>query len=98
AGTTSTAQTELRPAIRALRIGFPYRYGFIPDKGDPTIQWTGAKAVDVFSAEKRWLKIVIGDVAPDAALKPVDVKVSINRTVILQVKRQSNFPITRWIR
>jgi hypothetical protein len=97
-GTVYEARTELRPARRALRIAFPYSYGLRPDRIDPTVRWTGAKAVEVFPAEKRWLKLVIGDVAPDAASKPVHVNVSINREVILQVDRRSNFPITRWIR
>jgi hypothetical protein len=97
-GTVYEARTELRPPRRALRIAFPYSYGFLPDRNDPTIRWTGAKAVEVFPAEKRWFKLVIGDVAPDAAVKPVRVKVSINREVILEVDRRGNFPITRWVR
>ena len=97
-GTVYAARTELRPPVRALRIGFPYSYGFVPDKTDPTIRWTGARAVEVFPADKRWLKLEIGAVAPDAATKPVQVKVWINRTLILRVSRRSNFPITRWIR
>jgi hypothetical protein len=97
-GTVYEARTELRPARRALRIAFPYSYGFRPDRNDPAVRWTGAKAVQVFPAEKRWMKLVIGDVAPDAALKPVRVKVSVNREIILLVDRRGNFPITRWIR
>ena len=97
-GTLYAARTDLRPPLRALRNGFPYRYGFVTDRLDPTIQWTGPKAVDVFPAEKRWLKLVIGEVAPDAASKPVRVRVSINRDLILQLERRSSFPITRWIR
>ena len=54
--------------------------------------------MEVFPADKRWFKLVIGAVAPDAAAKPVQVKVWINRTLILRVSRRSDFPITRWIR
>jgi hypothetical protein len=97
-GTIYAARTELRPPVRALRVDFPYRYGFVPDTTDPTIRWTGARAVEVFPADKRWFKLVVGAVAPDAATKPVQVKVWINRKLILRVRRQSNFPITRWIR
>jgi hypothetical protein len=97
-GTVYEARTDLRRPVRALRMGFPYSYGFAPDKADPTIRWTGAKAVEVFPTEKRWLKLVIGDVAPDAESNPVQVKVMLNREVILRVNRRSSFPITRWIR
>jgi hypothetical protein len=97
-GTLYAAKTELRAPLRALRVGFPYRYGLFPDRTDPMIRWTGAKAVEVFSAEKRWLKLVIADVAPDAEQNPVHVRVSINRELILDVNRRGSFPITRWIR
>jgi hypothetical protein len=97
-GTVYAAKTELRPPLRALRIGFPYRYGFVADRTDPTVRWTGAKAVEVFSSDKRWLKLVIADVAPDAEQNPVQVTVSINRELILRVNRRGSFPITRWIR
>jgi len=41
---------------------------------------------------------VIGDVAPDAESKPVQVKVMLNGEAILLVNRRSSFPITRWVR
>jgi hypothetical protein len=97
-GTIEAANHQLRPPLRAMRVNFPYRYGFIPDKTDPLVRWTQSKAVEVFPADKRWMKLEIGDVAPDAASKPVQVKVSINRKVILRVSRRGNFPVTRWIR
>ncbi len=70
-GTAYAARTDLRPPVRAIRIDFPYRYGFVPE---------------------------IGAVAPDAAEKPVQVNVRINRKLILRVNRRGHFPITRWIR
>jgi hypothetical protein len=97
-GTLYAARTDLRPPVRAMGIDFPYRYGLEPDKHDPTIRWTGAKAVEVLPADKRWLKFELGAVAPDAEQKPVLVKVWINRTLILRVSRRGSFPITRWIR
>jgi hypothetical protein len=97
-GTVYEARTDLRRPVRALRMGFPYSYGFVPDKADPTMRWTGAKALEIFPAEKRWLKLVIGDVAPDAGSNPVQVKVTLNREEILRVNRRSSFPMTRWIR
>jgi hypothetical protein len=97
-GTVYAARTQLRPPVRALRNDFPYRYGLIQDRTDPTLRWTAGRAVEVFPADKRWFKLEIGAVAPDAAKKPVQVEVSINHTQILRVSRTSNFPITRWIR
>jgi len=98
-GTVYEARTDLRRPVRALRVAAPYSYGFAPDNADPAVRWTTrGRAVEVFRAEKRWLKLVIGDVAPDAAANPVSVEVRLNRELILRVKRQGNFPITRWIR
>jgi hypothetical protein len=97
-GTVYAARADLRPPLRALRVGSTYSYGFIADENDPAVRWTRGKAVDVFRAEKRWLKMSIGDVAPDAASKPVNVEVWMNRNLILRVDRRGNFPITRWIR
>ena len=97
-GTVQAARGTLRPPLRALGTGVPYRYGFTPDTSDPTIRWTGAKAVEIITAEKRWLKVEVGDVAPDAASKPVHVNVLLNRKSVISVTRRNNFPITRWIR
>jgi hypothetical protein len=97
-GTAYAGWTELRPPYRAARAHFPFSYGFDADRADPSIRWTGAKAVEVFPAEKRWFKLELGEVAPDAEKKPVEVKVWLNRTQILHVSRRSNFPVTRWIR
>jgi O-antigen ligase len=96
--TVYTANTDLRPPIRALQTDTGFRYGFFRDKLDPTIRWTGAKAVEVFTADKRWLKLELGAVAPDAAEHPVQVRVSLNGSQILRVSRRSDFPIVRWIR
>jgi len=97
-GTAMAAARELRPPIRAMRVDRAYRYGFTKDSNNPERFWTGAKAVDVFSPEKRWLEIVFGEVAPDAEQKPVTLTVSFNGDRILRVNRRGNFPITRWIR
>jgi O-antigen ligase len=97
-GTAYAGWTELRPPLRALRVDVPYRYGFTPDENDPEFRWTGAKAVEVLAREKRWLRLVIGAVAPDAGKNPVQVKVWIDRRLILRVNRHGNFPIVRWIR
>lgn len=98
-GTAYAGWTELRPPYRALRADYPYRYGFYPtDESKSDFRWTGAKAVEVMPREKRWLKLVIGAVAPDAAQNPVPVKVWFNRQLVLRVNRHGDFPITRWIR
>jgi O-antigen ligase len=97
-GTVYAARTDLRPPRRAVRFHFPFSYGLTADQTDPSIRWTGAKAVEVFEADKRWFKLEFGAVAPDAAEKPVDVRVWLNRVQILRVSRHGNFPVTRWIR
>jgi O-Antigen ligase len=97
-GTAYAARNELRPVSRAARSGFPYRYGFTVDSSDSTIRWTGRKAVELITADKRWLKVELGQVAPDAEANPVPVSVSIDKTLILRVSRRSNFPLVRWVR
>jgi hypothetical protein len=99
AGTLYEARHDLRPEARAVRAEYPYKYGFVAaDDHDPDFQWTGSKAVDVFPVENRWMKLVIGAAAPDAAEKPVDVRVWRNDTLILTLSRRSDFPLERWIR
>jgi hypothetical protein len=91
--------TELRPPYRALRADFPYQYGFsAPNEADPGFRWTDGRAVDVFHAEKRWLKVVIGPAAPDASQRPVRVSMWFNRQLILRVDRRGTFPITKYIK
>src|SRR4029078_12136609 len=40
----------------------------------------------------------LGEVAPDAAVHPVDVSVRLDQKEILRLKRRGNFPVIRWIR
>ena len=99
AGTAYEARHDLRPAARAVRAEYPYTYGFVAaDEHDADFQWTGSTAVDVFPIENRWMKLVIGAAAPDAAEKPVEVRVWRNDTLILTLNRRSDFPVERWIR
>jgi hypothetical protein len=96
-GTAFAGWNELRPPYRALRADFPYQYGFgAPD--EQGVRWTAAKAVDVFHADRRWLKIAIGAVAPDAAARPVRVRIWYNKALLLQVDRRGTFPITKYIK
>ncbi|HEV3214153.1 MAG TPA: O-antigen ligase family protein [Vicinamibacterales bacterium] len=98
-GTLYEARTDLRPPVRATRAEFPYKYGFAePDGKNSDFQWTEKKAVDVFPIGNRWMRLVLGSVAPDAAEKPVEVKVWRNDELILRLRRRSDFPLERWIR
>jgi len=97
-GTLYTAQHELRPPVRAQQIHFPYRYGFAANADDPSERWTGPKAVEVVFADKRWMKLELGQVAPDAEAHPVQVRISLNQKEILRLNRRGNFPVIRWIR
>jgi hypothetical protein len=99
AGTAYEARTDLRPAVRAQRAEFPYRYGFGAfDENDREFQWTGRHAVDVFPAENRYVRLLIGAVAPNAAAHPVIVKVWRDDELILKLTRSGNFPVERWVR
>jgi hypothetical protein len=98
AGTAYEARHALRPAARAARAEYPYQYGFMADADHSEFRWTRSTAVDVFPIENRWVKLVIGAAAPDAAEKPVVVRVWRNDTLILTLPRRSDFPLERWIR
>jgi len=98
-GTFYEARHNLRPAVRAERAEFPYRYGFqTADEGDPAFRWTAKRAVDVFPIQNRYVRVVIGAVAPDAAEHPVEVKVWRGDELVISLTRRSNFPVERWIR
>jgi len=98
-GTLYAARTDLRPPVRATRAEFRYKYGFgAPSERNPDFHWTAKKAVDVFPIENRWMRLVLGAVAPDADEKPVEVKVWRNDQLILRANRRSDFPLERWVR
>jgi hypothetical protein len=99
AGTAYAARTDLRPVARAERADFPYRYGFVAtDENDRDFQWTAGKALDLIPIQNRWLKVVIGAVAPDSAEHPVEVKVWRDGDLVLRLTRRGHFPVERWIR
>ncbi len=101
AGTAYAAWTELRPPYRALRADWKYQYGFHDDAENKELRWTEGKAVDVFPIDQpneyRWLKLVIGAVAPDASQRPVDVRVWRDHEIIVRVTRRSDVPRTWYV-
>ncbi len=101
AGTAYVGWTELRPPYRAIRADWKYQYGFHDDVENSEVRWTEGKAVDVFPIEQpneyRWLKLVIGAVAPDADQRPVVVNVWRDHELILRLTRRSDVQKTWYV-
>jgi hypothetical protein len=99
-GTAYTARYRLRLPQRAQAAGSTYDYGFY-DGPDSDVRWTAGKAVDVIEIvhrnEDRYLKLEIGAVAPDAAQRPVEVKVWRDDDLVLRLRRRSDVLATRYI-
>lgn len=78
AATGAVALGELRPAERAVRFDWYYRYGIYdleePPDGAP-YRWTMRRAVAVIPVEGRVLKLEAWIDHPDAEARPVTVKV-----------------------
>ena len=77
-GTYAVAHAELRPAERAVRFGWYYRYGIYdlerPPDGTP-FRWTMRRSVAVIPVEGRVLAFDASVDHPDADQSPVDVRV-----------------------
>lgn len=98
-GTAYAGWTQLRPPRRAVRASYEYEYGFFhADDNRPGFRWAEKKAVTVLPGNGRWLRLVLGDVAPDAAQEPVEIKIWRNDELILRVNRRSKFPLERYVR
>jgi hypothetical protein len=79
------ARGDLRPAHRAARFGWFYRYGLYdlerPPDGAP-FRWTMRKAVAVIPVEGRTLDLEAWVDHPDADVTPVDVRIRAGDDVV----------------
>lgn len=99
-GTAYVAATELRVPYRALRADWYYVSGFsrpMVRTDGLEFRFTDKKAVEVFPAETRWLKLTVWADHPDAQRDSVEIKIWTNRQLILRTVARDATPITRYV-
>jgi hypothetical protein len=100
AGTAYVATTDLRVPYRALRADWYYVSGLSRPVVRPDgleFRVTDKKAVEVFPAEKRWLKLTIWANHPDAERDPVEIRIWRDRELILRTVARDATPIIRYV-
>ncbi len=101
AGTAALATTALRPPNRALRMGWPYSYGFYwpePDEAGGEFRWAARRAEAMVPAPRPWMVLTVWVNHRDLTTNPVDVKVWCNGVLEIETRLTSQEPITKYIR
>jgi hypothetical protein len=78
--------------VRAAREHQPYWYGYGEPSADDGFRVLNARGVAVIDAGGPWLLVSVRRVATTIA--PVDVRVSVNREVVLKVQLTDDAPFT----
>jgi hypothetical protein len=102
--TAVAAATTLRVPVRAQQVGWPYSYGFYPPEPDGEggeQRWTAGHGVAVVEAPTRQMSLVVavdpmGVNRPGSlpgAIPPVDVRVWVDRTLVVDTRVNSSRPI-----
>ena len=101
ADTYRIGRTALRPPYRALFADWTYARGFYdlqnPNGSEP-FRWTSDNAVFVFPTTAHYLKLTFSVHHPDAAARPVDVRIWRKDQRIVSVTVQDKMPVTWYVR
>jgi hypothetical protein len=100
AGTTIVSAGALRVPERARRIGWSYNYGLYGvevDAAGTPYRWTEREAVAVVETPEPWLKLTAWASHPDAADRPVTIRVWVDGRPALESVRHDGTPVTAWI-
>ena len=95
-----SAQGPLRVISRAMRYGFAYAYGFsapIPSQEYAALRWTDRRAAAVLNVPARWLELHVFVEHPDAATRPVHVRVQAGAIRIIDEDVASATPLVRLV-
>lgn len=97
AATAWESAFALRPFIRASAGNWLYEYGLYPietreDGG--RYRWTAGHAVTTVPSDGNWLLVTIRGGAPDAAARPVRLRVWHASTLVFETMRRDDTPIT----
>lgn len=93
-----SAQGQLRVLSRAMRYGFPYAYGFsaaVPSPDYAALRWTGRHAAAVLNVQARWLELHVSAEHPDAASRPVHMRVQAGANRIIDEEVADATPLVR---
>ena len=94
-GTTLVAAGAMRVPERARRIGWSYSYGLYAVEQDATgtpYRWTEREAVAVVETTQPWLKLTAWVSHPDAAERPVTIRVWVDGRLALDASRRDARP------
>jgi hypothetical protein len=97
-GTAHLAVTRLRVAERAQRAGWRYQYGFYgaePAEGGGEFRWARRRAAVVLEAPTRLVELSVGVNHLDIEQRPVEAKVWIDGSLVLDTPLTSNAMTTR---
>ncbi len=93
AGQLRSARDELRVPMRAVRVGFPYAYGFTAPDND-SVPWTGRHAVAVLRAEHAYFALTA---TPPKLDTPVRLRLWRGHELIADHELSGGEPVTRII-
>jgi hypothetical protein len=94
AGSWYLARHDLRVPFRAARFDFDYAYGFHP-RETPDLLWTERHAVAVLPARTSWLKLTFWITHPDAANRPVEVRIWRDHERVVRTTLHTATPIVK---
>jgi O-antigen ligase len=100
AGQWRSATGDLRVPTRAVRVGFPYAYGFSTPETDAAlgpVRWTGRHAVGVVRAEHAYFAVTVTP-HPQAVETPARIRVWRGTQVVADVVANGPEAITRILR
>ena len=95
-GQYSYARGDLRPPLRAAKVGLPYAYGFtrggVTPKGEP-FWWTGRHAVLVFPVRRQVLTLEAVALHPGIEREPVRVQLRLRGTTVVDRLVDDHTPV-----
>jgi hypothetical protein len=101
AATAYTAETRLRPPVRAQWLGDSYEYGFYwtePAADGRPFRWAARRAAIVLEASGRWIEVSVGVNHRDVNENPVDAKVWVDQKPIIDVHLTNTEPTVQLVR
>ena len=95
--TVYVARGGMRPPIRVAGADLDYSYGFYPPEPGGTARWAARHAVETVPVppDRRRMQITVWVNHLDVATRPVDVKVWVDRRLVVDTRLSSIEPVTR---
>ena len=98
-GLAYVSWSDLRVPLRAQRADWDYSYGFHAPETDESgdeFRWaSGGRALAVVPVQDRWIELSAWTHHPDVREDPVELKVWLDGTLLLDTQREGGEPITR---